>query len=886
VLLRLALLSALVLLGALALAPSAGAVYGGLGPVGTKVSTGTEGKPGQVNPGGLAHGHAFAVNAATGQFYIGDELSLTVEGKKQTFARVQAFNARGEFLAENRIKMRTREEVPIERVSGLAVDSAAKHVYLLLAEERIENKPKVEKELENLEAKSTATEKAIAKKKEQIAKAKAKGESTGTLEAELAALEKQLKEEEAQEAKLKAEEEPRDAADYAASDLWVFSTEIGGEKLKEQSLLTGSEVLSAGSEEAKASLLFPAGIGVDPKTHDIVIVGQQDQSAKVGTEDVRAALQRVHEDGTLGPRYVDTANCLDQAEPVAEEPACAVGEGAETYAASPVVTTNGRAYVQVGEELWEIPDSTGAGEGFKDVTVTPRNLFHLEGDKVVLKGTEPEEEGGTLSFVPGKEAGEGTLYMRAEFPNAGENGVVELSYRESGGGGKPEAREVGWTGGQEAISPEVKCIVPGGLTQQPLVAGTTAGGVLMLSYSAGRVMSFAAGGEACGHKPSLTPPSVEAGGNPHATEVGIGETTKLSSALTGARALSESWKFRYKDPATGETHEEEEVHSPYRVQTTTTLEHAFKHAGVYEVIESIETDSFAFPTVVAETVKVEAWDIKGALALPEAPVAGESASFKAQIRVHTESPAHLTAVWRFGDGTAPLEEPKEGASPVALTAMHAYATPGSYEVTLTVKDKAGGEVVERAPVVVGASVAEREAKRKAQEEAEAQALKHKQEEEQAAAADKRQQEGEAAAAAKRQQEEEAARQRVLDEKTVHNPEVRIASASISVTPAGALTLTLSCPAGETSCAGTVTLKTLNAVSAAKKSILTLAGGSFTIAGGRVELLNLHLSPKGRKLLARTKSLRALATVVAHDTAVTRTVKTTLTLRLAKPSRKH
>jgi hypothetical protein len=108
----------------------------------------------------------------------------------------------------------------------------------------------------------------------------------------------------------------------------------------------------------------------------------------------------------------------------------------------------------------------------------------------------------------------------------------------------------------------------------------------------------------------------------------------------------------------------------------------------------------------------------------------------------------------------------------------------------------------------------------------------------------------------------------------------LAGTSLAVTPAGALVLKVAC-LGQSSCNGTVTLRTLNAVSAgARKSVLTLATGSFTTAGGHVIAVALHLSAKGRKLLAKLHVLRARATIVARDSeGKVHPMQATVTLRL-------
>jgi hypothetical protein len=129
------------------------------------------------------------------------------------------------------------------------------------------------------------------------------------------------------------------------------------------------------------------------------------------------------------------------------------------------------------------------------------------------------------------------------------------------------------------------------------------------------------------------------------------------------------------------------------------------------------------------------------------------------------------------------------------------------------------------------------------------------------------------------------------------PDATIAGASLTVSASGALVIKVTCPSGETSCAGTLTLRTLTAVSAratsskkkSKAAILTLAGGSFSVVGGQVKAFTLHLSSAARTLLSHSHGLlRARVTVLAHDpTGATHTTETVVTLRAApKAKKKH
>jgi hypothetical protein len=114
--------------------------------------------------------------------------------------------------------------------------------------------------------------------------------------------------------------------------------------------------------------------------------------------------------------------------------------------------------------------------------------------------------------------------------------------------------------------------------------------------------------------------------------------------------------------------------------------------------------------------------------------------------------------------------------------------------------------------------------------------------------------------------------------------------SATATPAGVVPIKVSCPAGETSCIGSITLTSIGAVGASahetkakKKSAVTLAAGSFTVAGGKTATVQLHLSSKAKALLKHSHSIHAQATILAHDSSgATHTTKTTITIYAAKP----
>jgi trimeric autotransporter adhesin len=130
---------------------------------------------------------------------------------------------------------------------------------------------------------------------------------------------------------------------------------------------------------------------------------------------------------------------------------------------------------------------------------------------------------------------------------------------------------------------------------------------------------------------------------------------------------------------------------------------------------------------------------------------------------------------------------------------------------------------------------------------------------------------------------------VLGNKAV-SPVVTLSGSPSAVSKIGAFALKLHCATGATSCNGTITLKTSKAIAAKKgkkPAVLTLATGSFSLSGGQLKSLTLHLSSTARTVLARTHVLGALAMIVARDAAAeTATTKATFSLHPAKAAKKH
>ena len=132
---------------------------------------------------------------------------------------------------------------------------------------------------------------------------------------------------------------------------------------------------------------------------------------------------------------------------------------------------------------------------------------------------------------------------------------------------------------------------------------------------------------------------------------------------------------------------------------------------------------------------------------------------------------------------------------------------------------------------------------------------------------------------------------VRESATPRGPLASLAGASIAESRGGTVAVRISCPAGQRSCLGTLTLRAsvkrrARHASAPSSVVLTLARGSFALAGGQSRTLTLRLSAAARALLARHRLLRASATIATRDPAgLTRTTRATLTIRSAAAKRR-
>jgi hypothetical protein len=384
----------------------------------------------------------------------------------------------------------------------------------------------------------------------------------------------------------------------------------------------------------------------------------------------------------------------------------------------------------------------------------------------------------------------------------------------------------------------------------------------------------------------------------------------MSAKIVGANVLSVEWEFEggAKETTTTQSGSVLEVEQTQIAEVT----HKFTVAGKVTVKATIHTDDLATPTIpVSTTLTVE--PPSGAPVVKPQPVSqvvveGENATFKTGATGEPTPTVQWEQSVDHGTTWADVAAGTTGGTTDTLTVTSTTISENENEYRATFTNVVGTTTSAVATLTVETKKAHEEklaeekrkeeeaaAKKRVEEEA---AAAKKRAEEEAAASKKRAEEEAAAAANKRAQEEAAAKKKAEEEAASHqvlnfkegSPTATVAGTSLTVSASGAVTVKVSCAAGVKTCTGTVTLRTLGAVSArvasgaaeAKASVLTLASGSFSLTGGQAKAITLHLSAKARKLLAHSHSLRAKATIVAHNAeGASHTTLATVTLRAAK-----
>jgi PKD repeat protein len=787
----------------------------------------TYGELGHFGRAGTGHGE-FKITSGTHAFGV-DTTDNTVyvgDELKHGEYRIQKFTEGGAFVAQVQFKVTNHDGI-----EGIAVDPLEKHIYVLALEKRV-----------------------------------------GTT---------------------------IDNEKPAAGTLYAFSTEPSGEALvpasdTNEGVLAGPSTLQPQSDAVETALLNPGGITVDPTNHDVIILGEVYAGESNGEQQFHYALQRIGSTGALGERYVDRAGFF--------------GPGVTPN--SPIVSSTGAVYVAISQlqltmtetaqdELAQIPsDFTSTAPPTPFAQFALRGELEEEGEGtddpiVEFDSLGPNYDGAGLSFAPEGEGG--TIYARGQvFVNTTKGGSFYPGAIALNGA---NGVEIGWTGGQTKQSGAESCAISFGGETYPSVAAGNDHKVFIFDpgkptfpVSPPQVVAFGPGGSGCPTAEATEPiASVDGQSLSASEEVSAGTPVTFFSKMTQANALSVEWNFGDGQTQTVSTDEYQH----------TEVTHKFVRGGELTVTETIHTDDLATPTIVEQTkisVSVIAppptavlegplevtlgggatlgklvYREGGELGLEEAAQSeeatfGASASFASTVT----GPNRIeTYHWVFGDG--------ESETTATATTKHKYKEAGVYRVELTVTDALG---LTSEPSTLTVRVDEPTPKSSL---------------------------GIGGAGGTSGTQATVAPAATGNGSTASTsghspsavPNARLASTSLAVNSAGAVELDVICPAGTSSCAGTVTLRTLGAVVVGtarnsrgrvkkrKTTVLTLASGTFNLAGGHEESVKLRLSAEARALLAPSDALHVRATIAAHDPASTiRTTQALVTLYTPKSAHRH
>lgn len=844
------------------------------------------------------------------------------------------YERRGENAAEEKEEQKEREK----KASEHKAEIEALKKQLATAEEELGavEAPVVKLRVEYSEAlekgENRRAEEIKVAREEVEAKPKYKEETTRlalkkeSLNNEITALEKPLR------------RAPLDSEEYVAGVLYAF--EFGSGKLVAanagKGVVLSSAALHAESETVKQALINPLGMSVDPKTGSVVMLGLQDQQANNGAvasggaeKECRVAAQWVTVGGSAGAltaklsrRYVDAGNAIGHAYHPRGAGAgpgrCGgyeVEEPAEWQAYSPSVTAGGRVlamtstYEEAEGTLWEIP--APYNETADEQSTVPVSVYtYPQTEKLDIEtgAREPLEALPSAPYSvlakPGSES-EGTIFMGARYEEPRPPipstitvpGVLVLHYSEPGSGAVSVGEEGYVTGFHRYYDAEghvkkeesnaefgkEKCGLPrpseGGFEEVIAVGGYVTGGkpaVVAMSTGAREEIvgvKLQAGGNASECLPiELSTPTITVGASKNPETIALGKAALLEAEDFSGPAKSAEWTFKYKsgtetgsEPAVVQNQSElaKLVVSAAEAGTVTRITHSFAHEGEYEVGVKVTSDGSNLVSPLGEPARTTRIKVTSSLTVivPEIPsiTVGETAkSIEARVK-DSKSGDHVRYKWLYGDGaSSPEAEFVVAKAETAVTTEHTYTAACSCKVQFEVLSP----VAETAEQTIRVRAREEEKPPPKEEEhttttppppppGETQVLPFK--------------EGTA--------------------------EAKIAVASLSVAPSGAVSITVSCAVAK-SCSGKLTLQTLTAVVAGaakkKKAILTLGTASFTIAGGNAKKVTLHLSAKGRALLAHAHVLRARAILLARNAEGASTTRTAVvTLRAAKKSKaKH
>lgn len=719
---------------------------------------------------------------------------------------------------------------------------------------------------------------------------------------------------------------------YVAGAIYAFSTEPQAGKLVPaegtvEGLLAGFGTLKADSKEASAPLLSPQGITVDPTTHELIILGEVEK----GTFEHPArhlALQRITEAGAAGKRYVSAKTLSEEA---------SAKELANSPVVSPSGKVYFQRVESLFEapsnfESTAPPTSIFQFGTFEEGTVFQKLVeFDIpsEGENLgatlsLVPGASNEGTFYSTAEISPYVVKEGKV---AEGVGGPYPGALALNYSESGS--EVKVSEHGWTAGQAEGTCAIGFL---GETYATVAAGKE-GRLFVLNNPTGEsaeVIEFGPSGKGC-PAAAAAPMRAEVSGKVVST-VSAGTPVKLSVELT-ANATSVEWNFgdgsapqtvtageyqtavvKHSFAKGGKVKVTAKIHTDSlaaeelkgEVELAVTEAPKVTKQPVNKTVKEGENATFEAeasgepaPTVQweassdkgaswaavgagtsggttdkltvtsttgsetgheyrakftnsassvnssAATLTVESKAGSGAPEVTEEPasatvVEGESAGFKAKA---TGAPAP-TVQWEVSTNSGATWSNVAGATSETLTVSGTTTSQSGWEYRAKFTNSVNSATSSSATLTVKAKEVE-----------------HKEPPKEIVKEETKIETGPKGGGEVRHE-------------IVVAPAATVAGSALKVSKTGAVVVKVSCPAGATSCSGTITIATLSAVSAssgtalaAKKAILTLASGSFAVAGGQTKAITLHLTSKAKTLLKRSHNkLRARATIAAHNAA--------------------
>jgi PKD repeat protein len=255
--------------------------------------------------------------------------------------------------------------------------------------------------------------------------------------------------------------------------------------------------------------------------------------------------------------------------------------------------------------------------------------------------------------------------------------------------------------------------------------------------------------------------------------------------------------------------------------------HVYIKSGTYTVTVTVTAEDGAVD-VASQEVTITHSSPHAVLVGPTSGTVGQTLSFDSSDSSASNG-SIVGALWEFGDGSEPVS---------GSTTSHAFPTPGTYQIKLTVRDEEGAADSVSLPVTVAAG----------------------------------------ATASIILGGTSSASGGTLPSKVIHLARVTV-ERTVRRDRRGRLVVTLRCAAGSGTCAGTLKLRTLR-----HKKLVTLGGAHYSIAAGKAHGIAVRIT-RALAQVARTPALSLSVLVVeASGMAIVANARTASPSRLGKHHR--